>query len=70
MQTYKYKLNVGILLNLIHKKPKKATPRKLVGVKWCGIHKEWLINGLMNALYLSVNAFSTKVLIWGHYFYL
>ena len=65
MQTYK--LNVGILINLIHKKPKKAATTKLVGVKWCGIHKEWLINGLMikmgkNALYLSINAFSSKVL--------
>ena len=51
MQTYKYKLNVGILINLIHKKPKKAATRKRrrqkVGVKWCEIHKEWLINGLM-----------------------
>ena len=68
MQTYKYKLNVGILINLIHKKPKKAATRKLVSVKWCEIHKEWPINGLMikigkNALYLSVNALSTKVLI-------
>ena len=68
MQTYKYKLNVGILINLIHKKPKKAATRKLVGVKWCEIHKEWPINGLMikigkNALYLSVSALSTKVLI-------
>ena len=66
MQTKKYKLNVGILINLIRKKPKKAATRKLVGDKWCGIHKEWLINGLMikmgkNARYLSVNAFSKKV---------
>ena len=28
MQTYKYKLNVGTLINLIHKKPKKAATRK------------------------------------------
>ena len=28
MQTYKNKLNVGILINLIHKKPKKAATRK------------------------------------------
>lgn len=30
MQKYKYKLNVGIAINLIHKKKKKAAMRKLV----------------------------------------
>ena len=68
MQTYKYKLNVGILINLIQKKPKKAATTKLVGVKWCEIQKERLKNGLIikmgkNALSLSVNAFSTNLLI-------
>ena len=68
MQTYKYKLNVGILINLIQKKPKKAATTKLVGVKWCEIKKERLKNGLIikmgkNALSLSVNAFSTNLLI-------
>ena len=43
MQNYKYKLNVGIPINLIHKKTKKAAPSKLVGVKWCEINKEWFI---------------------------
>ena len=30
MQKYKYKLNVGIAINLIHKKTKKAAMSKLV----------------------------------------
>ena len=30
MQKYKYKLNVGIAMNLIHKKTKKAAMSKLV----------------------------------------
>ena len=43
MQNYKYKLNVGIPINLKHKKTKKAATSKLAGVKWCEIHKEWFI---------------------------
>ena len=27
----------------MHKKTKKAATSKLVGVKWCEIHKEWFI---------------------------
>ena len=40
MQNYKYKLTVGIPINLIHKKTKKAATSKLVGVKWCEINRE------------------------------
>ena len=29
-------------------KRKKAATGKLVGVKWCKIHKEWLIKSLIN----------------------
>ena len=73
MQTYKNKLNVGILINLIHKKPKKAATRKLVGVKWCGIHKEWLINGLMIKMGKKCPLFECQHIEhestnWGHYF--
>ena len=55
MQKYKYKLNVGIPINLIHKKTKKAATSKLVGVKWCEIHKEWLIKLLMIPMGTELN---------------
>ena len=43
MQNYKHKLTVGIPLNLIHKKTKKAATSKLVDVKSFKIHQDWFI---------------------------
>ena len=55
MRKYKYKLNVGKPINLIHKKTKKAATSKLVGVKWCEIYKGWFIKDRMVPMGTALN---------------
>ena len=54
MQKYNlYKLNLGKPINL--KETKNAATSKLLSVKYCEIHKEQLIKGLMIPMETELN---------------
>ena len=56
MRKYKYKLNVGKTYKTPTQENEKSSPTsKLVGVKWCEIHKEWFIMDLMVPIGTELN---------------
>ena len=55
MRKYKYKLNVGKTYNSLQENEKSSPRSKLVGVKWCEIHKEWFLKDLMVPMGTELN---------------
>ena len=55
MRKYKKQLNVGKTYKTHIRKQKKAATSKLVGIKWCEIHKEWFIKDLMIPMGTELN---------------